>query len=146
MDIYKCRAHFESDGRVASLKVWSAWGIISRFWVNNHSCPVGAMWSHSGAVASTVTSEVMGLNPPAGAFLCGVYMFSVSVWVLSKHTQVWLTGNSDMTGINLHVNDYLSILSCIRLVTHPGATCLSPNVSWGRLQVSVTLHRRKWYR
>ena len=68
-------------------------------------------WGHvvSGVVASTVTSQVVGLDPPAGAFLCRVYMFSVSVWVLSKHMQVWLTENSDMPGINLHVNDYLSM-------------------------------------
>lgn len=66
-----------------------------------------------------------------------LHVLSVSVLVMTYK----FTGNSDMTGIHFHVNDFLSIFPTTGLVTYTGAPCLSVTVSWARLQVSVTWHR-----
>merc|ERR1712035_59525 len=106
---------------------------------------------HGGVVVSTVASQQEGswFDPGCGSpSVRSLHVLPVSAWVLSgysgflpqsKDMQVGdrLIGDSKLTvGVNVSMNGCLSLRVSPATVWRPvqGVPCLSPNVSWDRLQ------------
>merc|ERR1711980_625 len=107
------------------------------------------------------SKRVAGSIPGVGALLCGVCMFSPCQRGFSPGTPA--SSHSPKTcnlgtrlidysklsiGVNVSVNGCLSLCVSPAIVWRPvqGVPCLSPNVSWDRLQPPRDPQEDKWLR